>query len=77
MDILFVLRLRVFVRLLKKNDKANKMFNEMKNIKSLWEKFGLCVLGVLVILQLAGCISSEQFYEEVRSGTSGTEKRNE
>ncbi|RKY24537.1 MAG: hypothetical protein DRP62_03550 [Planctomycetota bacterium] len=30
------------MRLLKKNDKANKMFNEMKNIKSLWEKFGLC-----------------------------------
>jgi outer membrane protein TolC len=34
-------------------------------MNKLWEKYDLCVLGVLVILQLAGCTGSEQFYEEV------------
>ena len=34
-------------------------------MNKLWEKHVLFVLGVLVILQLAGCTSSEQFYEEV------------
>jgi outer membrane protein TolC len=34
-------------------------------MNKLWEKYVLFVLGVLVILQLAGCTGSEQFYEEV------------
>jgi len=31
----------------------------------LWQKLNWSVLGVLITLQLAGCVSSEQFYEDV------------
>ena len=34
-------------------------------MKRLWRKCGWFVLGVLITLQLSGCTSSEQFYEEV------------
>ena len=31
----------------------------------MWQKLNWSVLGVLITLQLAGCVSSEQFYEDV------------
>jgi len=34
-------------------------------VKVFWTKHNRLVLGVLIALQLAGCVSSEQFYEEV------------
>jgi len=36
-----------------------------EDMKLLWQKYNRFVLGVLITLQLAGCVSSEQFYQEV------------
>jgi len=51
--------------LLKKKVKADRMFGKDGDMKLLWQKFNLCVLGAMMTLHLTGCLSSERFYEDV------------